>query len=76
MPRSGSRGRYVRNPGRPVDKARRLVAERRATTAALTRAGFTANEIAVRLGVDQRTVLRYRQEIRNRQAQQQFQLAS
>jgi DNA-binding NarL/FixJ family response regulator len=65
------RGRHERNPGRRVDQTPEGVDERRRITAMLTRAGWTSNEIAVRLGVDQRTVFRYRQEIR-----QQYRLAS
>jgi DNA-binding NarL/FixJ family response regulator len=66
------KGRRERNPGRRVDQTRWVVDERRQTTVALTRAGWSANEIAVRLGVDQRTVFRYRQEAR----QMQYRLAS
>lgn len=66
------KGRRERNPGRRVDQTPEGVDERRRTTATLTRAGWSANEIAVRLGVDQRTIFRYRQEIR----QMQYRLAS
>ena len=77
--RDRPRGPYVRNPGRRQDQTRRGVEERRDRTAALTRAGHSASEIAVRLGVDQRTVLRYRQQLRQQhddRGQRSYQLAS
>jgi DNA-binding NarL/FixJ family response regulator len=45
-----------------------LVDERMATTAQLTRWGRSANEIAQRLGVAQRTVVRYRAALREQAA--------
>lgn len=72
-PRDRPRGRYVKNPGKRLDQTRRDVDDRLRETAILTRAGYAASDIALRLGVDQRTVIRYRRRLRD---QQQYQLAS
>lgn len=65
--RRAQRGTRVRSPRRP-DQTRWIVAERRHTAQRLTQAGLSANDIAVRLGVDQRTVFRYRTQMRQQQA--------
>ena len=46
------------------DSSQRFVRQRMASTDKLTRAGWFAQEIAVRLGVTPRTVERYRARIR------------
>lgn len=55
------------SPSYAVDKSQMFVRERAAQAAQLTRAGHSANTIAVRLGVTPRTVIRYR--ARHRQPQ-------
>lgn len=49
---------------RHADHSRWVVDERRHSTALLTREGLSSGEIATRLGVDRRTVYRYRQQYR------------
>ncbi|MEV6344160.1 hypothetical protein [Actinoplanes sp. NPDC051851] len=63
--RRASRGRIVPSAtGRHGRPPAWLINERIATTAALTRQKYSAADIAVRLGVAQRTVIRYRALIR------------
>lgn len=52
----------------PIDKSRLYVDERRDLTAQMTRAGRSAPEIAIRLGVTPRTVIRYRAQLRQQAA--------
>lgn len=50
-------------------QTRRVVQDRCQATAVLTRAGMSAAKIAVRLGVTQRTVQRYRQRLKLEEAE-------
>lgn len=59
--RIAGRGRYGRSEGF-------IVAERIATTQRLTRAGRSAAQIALHLGIAERTVVRYRSQIRQQAA--------
>jgi transposase len=47
-----------------LDLTPETIAERMASTGRLTRAGWSSQEIAVRVGVTQRTVTRYRARLR------------
>jgi DNA-binding NarL/FixJ family response regulator len=66
--RRAQRGTPVPGRGKRGRSERELVAERVATTRRLTRAGWSAGQIAEHLGIAQRTVVRYRAELRQLQA--------
>ena len=62
--RRAMRPRKVRGRSGPGRPEARVVEERAASIRRLTRAGESASEIAVRLGVAERTVTRYRKRLR------------
>jgi DNA-binding NarL/FixJ family response regulator len=66
--RRAQRGQPVRSRHRPGRVDPELTAERIAAVERLTRYGHTASQIAERLGIAQRTVVRYRAQLREQQA--------
>lgn len=66
--RRAQRGRRVRSRHRRGRTEAEVAAERLTTTERLTRYGWPAGRIAEHLGISDRSVVRYRAQIRERQA--------
>jgi hypothetical protein len=66
--RRAQRGRRVHSRHRIGRTEAEVAAERLATTERLTRHGWSATRIAERLGINDRSVVRYRARLREQQA--------